>query len=653
VPFSTVGNYLAKWDGTAHRPIFIKGMNLGAAVPGTMAGELAITAEQYRRWLNRMGEMGVNSLRIYTLHYPRFYEEFARYNTEHPDRPIYLFQGVWLDEDHPVKDLDLYNLTSQLDGSIEDDVDCVYGNRNIAERKGRAYGRYTVDISRWVIGWIIGREIYQDEVMATNAAHPNDTSFNGTAVKLATGTPTETWATARVDKLINYERGRYGRQRPVSFSNWPTLDPLKHPSEGTYRREDIEKIDLGDLDTSNAPGGYFASYHAYPYYPDFMNEDPGYMGVYDDEGPNNYYGYIRDLKNHYSRIPLLIGEFGVPSSWGNAHYSISGMHHGGHDEAGQGRYNARMLRNMYDTGCAGGILFAWMDEWWKRSWITDPIAFPRDRYPLWHNMTGPEANFGLLSFDGAPPDFNSWGITDGFGRIKTIRAAYDQSYFYLEVNLDRAPVDGELLTIGYDTYRPDLGESILPGGLTVTNRAEFSVVIDPKGDSQLYVTQAYDLFGIWHWRSSDLQLYHSIPTDGAPWDRVRWMNNDDHHSDEYNYVFPDTIQEIGRLQLTRTGGTASSHDAVFMEGSRVTVRIPWTLLNFTDPNDDRDNTPFERETAVSDGIAVTVFNGGDMLETGRYVWPAWNVPPKTIEREKDSLLIYSQELMSLPDYLDR
>jgi hypothetical protein len=116
VPFSTSDKYLTVWDGKAYNPLFLKGMNLGAAVPGTSAGELAISRDQYERWLKRMHEIGINALRIYTLHYPVFYEVLEAFNTAHKDKPIYLLQGIWLDEDN--YGLDLHEMTARFDEAI-------------------------------------------------------------------------------------------------------------------------------------------------------------------------------------------------------------------------------------------------------------------------------------------------------------------------------------------------------------------------------------------------------------------------------------------------------------------------------------------------------------------------------------------------------
>src|SRR5215471_12217173 len=140
VPFSTVGDRLAVWDGQVYQPVFLKGADLGVAVPGTLPGELAATSDQYRRWFSQMAAMGANVVRVYTLHYPRFYQELAKYNAaNNPRHPLYVLHGIWLDEDNPTNDM--FDMTANFDAGIQEVVDCVHGNRVIDHRFGRA-GRW-------------------------------------------------------------------------------------------------------------------------------------------------------------------------------------------------------------------------------------------------------------------------------------------------------------------------------------------------------------------------------------------------------------------------------------------------------------------------------------------------------------------------------
>lgn len=654
VPFTAKGSktYLQRWNGSAYENFYIKGVNLGIGLPGTQAGDLAASRAQFRSWFARMGEAGVNSLRVYTLHFPAFYEELATYNEAHPEHPIYLFQGGWIDED--LKVTELYQATAGFDQNIREVVDAVHGNLTVAERQGKAYGTYRTDLSRWVAGWLIGREIAPAEILETNRLHPDKTSYKGQHINLPQGNPSEVWMAEHIDKLIEYERSKYKMDRPISVSSWPTLDPIKHPTENPLEtQEDVASIDLAQLDLFDAPGGYFASFHAYPYYPDFMNDDPGYRQERDAQGVNNYVGYLKQLKAHYHDIPLVIAEYGVPSSWGDAHFSPSGMDHGGHDEVSQGHDDARLTQNLYDNGLAGGMLFAWIDEWWKRTWIVDEISYPRERYRLWNNLTSPEENFGLIAFDTAEPAYKTLQQSEQ-GAIRRIEAAYDAKYFHVRLQLGAAYRPGTRLTIGFDTYRDDLGDPVLPDGARTGYRHEFALDLNLPANAQLYVTQPYDLLGIWHGAAGPEQSFQSKAVENAPWDPVRWQNNQYHTSVDGALSFPITYYDIGKLRIRKTGDAATSMDAVVVDDRTIDVRLPWSLLQFSDPStrsvihDDR-STP-GRESLVSEGIGVSVSYAGQVVDSqGRFVWPTWNVAPPVTEREKPAMNAMQQAWHSLPD----
>jgi hypothetical protein len=66
--------------------------------------------------------------------------------------------------------------------------------------------------------------------------------------------------------------------------------------------------------TQKWPGGFFASYHAYPYYPDFLRLQPEYRSAEDP-----YAKYLADLRKHHRNQAVMITEFGVPTGIGVAH----------------------------------------------------------------------------------------------------------------------------------------------------------------------------------------------------------------------------------------------------------------------------------------------------------------------------------------------
>jgi hypothetical protein len=86
-----------------------------------------------------MAESGFNSIRIYTLHPPVFYEKLANYNYRNPDNPLLLFQGIWLEEieDGSVtSEYDLTLRTNSFRNEIREVIDCIHGKKEIAFRLG-------------------------------------------------------------------------------------------------------------------------------------------------------------------------------------------------------------------------------------------------------------------------------------------------------------------------------------------------------------------------------------------------------------------------------------------------------------------------------------------------------------------------------------
>jgi hypothetical protein len=668
LPFSTTNDFLTiKQDG-AYRPVFIKAVNLGVGTPHTRAGHLAASKQDYRRWFEQMSDMGLNTLRIYTLHYPRFYEALAEHNERHADRPLYILHGVWLFEEFR----GMHYLGDSLRTNIRQIVDCVHGNCHIEHRLGKAFGTYRTNVSKWVLGWIVGREVEPQEVAATNEHLSDKTSFEGQHFRAVDVQPFEAWWAEQLEFLVDYEIDNYDQTRPVSVSTWPTLDPLEHEVEGAkFSREDVESFDISLIESVDAPGGIFATYHAYPYFPDFIVNDPDFREHSDDVGPNAYLGYLTHLRAHHSDIPLFIGETGVSSSWGSAHWGHRrAMNHGGHTEVEQGAVAGRLFRNVLAADTAGAALFAWLDEWWKPTWITDPRGSPDDRRPYWHNVMAPEQNFGMIAFDPGPPPFEDGQVHDGRGLVEKLTIVHDVAFLHLRVETS-APLGDDELVVAFDTYgaadspefSEELGESVLPNGVETNRRNEFALIIEGSERAELMVTHAYDTFRIWQGTAAEGTLHRSTETDGEDWNLVTWLNSAETGSDDGEYVFDETVHKVGKLRVRAADEAATSHDAVVVGDGRIDIRIPWTLLNVTDPSmlevlhNDPETDDYERATTA--GIAVGVAHGEQLLlETDRYSWQRWgmsgditDVPPFN-ERPKPALDVFDQALDGLPDWMD-
>lgn len=234
--------------------------------------------------------------------------------------------------------------------------------------------------------------------MHTDEKNQDKASYAGTYFKTNDATPFESWLARMLDFTTTYETDKYKWQHSLSFTNWVTTDLLDHPAE-PLESEDLVSVNPNHIEkTDRFLAGLFASYHVYPYYPDALNSDQKYMNYIDYQGKkNNYAGYLHELIQAH-HLPVLVAEFGVPASRGLTHKNVHGMDQGFHSEKEQGQINKHLYESIVSEGYAGGLVFSWQDEWFKRTWNTMEYD-DANRRPYWSNLQTNEQHFGLLSFD--------------------------------------------------------------------------------------------------------------------------------------------------------------------------------------------------------------------------------------------------------------
>jgi hypothetical protein len=172
--------------------IFVKGVNLGIALPGRWFTEFPKGESVYLDWFYDIGQMNANAVRVYTLMDPSFYRALLRYNVKNPDKPLWLLQEIWPEEHPPDDDYLKEEYVQEFFREIEYGIDSLHGNIEIPERRGRAYGYYDADVSAYVLGILIGRELEPHEVIATNEKN-EVTTFKGDYIVVEKGSPTEVW----------------------------------------------------------------------------------------------------------------------------------------------------------------------------------------------------------------------------------------------------------------------------------------------------------------------------------------------------------------------------------------------------------------------------------------------------------------------------
>lgn len=664
VPARTAGERFEVFARGTWQSFYVQGINLGTALPGRFPSQFPVDDSTYAAWLALMAAARANTVRVYTILPPAFYRAFRAWNAAHPEQPLWLVQGVWA-EPPPDDDYDDLAWLVAFRSEMRRVVDVVHGRARIPARSGHAFGRFDADVSDRVLAFLIGREWEPHTLTAYNARAGRRTAYAGRFLTLSTGTSAEAWMAEQCDRLQAYEWGVYHAARPVAYTNWPTLDPMHHPTESTREEEralrrrlglppnprlkeydnDRESLDATRIRPTAANlGGWFAAFHAYPYYPDFIGLDSAYGAARSSFGRSHYLGYLQDLRRRHAGLPVLIAEYGVPSSRGIAHLDPEGWHHGGHDEASQAAVDARLTREIREAGLAGGIVFAWLDEWFKHNWVVLDLEQPAERNRLWHNVEDAEQHYGLLGQYAGSPDrpepggdpapWRSLPHVERIGLV-TLRAGADEAYLYLAL-----AGAGERVVVGLDTYRPDRGQFRLPGvaqaadiGLEyalVVDGARARLLVNPDDNPFLVPRPGLGPTGL-------DRLYHfgatadARRTDGL-WDSL-WVTTNRFRIARDGRTFAARGYDRGRLRRARSAETSLADWWTDTAAGILEVRLPWTLLNVTDPSSRTVLTgirsPDRFTVAQTDGVrfALLAADAAAWSPGGpTFAWPTWEQP---------------------------
>jgi tetratricopeptide (TPR) repeat protein len=679
------------------QPMWIKAVNLGAALPGKFPSEFPPNDGTYERWIAAVGDMGANAIRVYTIHPPHFYAALRMWNLAHPAHPVWLIHGVWT-EPPPGKKEEKYDdpaWLAQFRDEMRRVVTLVHGDALIEPAPGHASGTYTADVSPWTLAYIIGREWEPYSVVAYNGLHRDKTSFAGQYIAIANANPLEAWLADQCNYLVSFEMDRYNAQRPVAYTNWPTLDPLVHPTE-TGKAQEIsllrkrgEKIvempkeydnDAVGLDaakmrsTAAFPAGVFASYHAYPYYPEFMVVDPGYSRARSPEGSSNYFGYLRELVAHHGDMPVVISEYGVPSARGNAHFQPQGWNHGGLSEDQQAAGDARLTRDIYAAGAAGAGLFSLIDEWFKKNWLVTEFEYPPDRKRLWLNALDAEESYGVIAMragakgagvtiDGDTADWR--GIRPLYSapatstsaplQLKSLRVAHDEAYVYLRLDVGSIDWSHAHYHLGIDTYRRELGDTRLPNtGSHSPVGLEFVLDLSGPLSSQVLVDHPYNLYRgvpIPGSKPAATQYvlndpFRTVANDAGAWDSLVVVTNRRRISRD-GRIFEPIAYNRNRLLYARQADNSLADWYADTRSGVIEVRLPWAMLQVTDPSSRSvlfgNLTTHTVDAAVTDGFRFLVESydptgrsRGETLPRNAaaakatdfptWTWPTWEEP---------------------------
>lgn len=652
--FKAKGDYFYMYKDGEWQEMFMAGVNIGATEPGLFPGDLTISYETYYRWFGYISDMNCNCVRIYTLMPPQFYQALADYNKE-SENPLYLYHGIWMNEDDIERISDIYAENEKILNDFKADalnlIDVIHGNAKIAEQAGKASGTYTADVSAWLVGWIVGIEWEPNFVINTNEQNPDKKVYDGKYLYTQAATPFEAFLSRVGDAMIRHETENYKFQTPLAFTNWITTDPLTHPNE-PHDDEDKVTVNTENVKCREFGPGLFASYHVYPYYPDSLNYQTDYLEYIDEDGDvNTYLAYLEDLKLAHT-VPIIIAEFGIPTSRGMGHESVMGYNQGKVDESQQGKMLIDMFNCIRDTDYAGGIVFTWQDEWFKRTW--NNVMFDiSDRRPFWSNIQTTEQCFGIMAFDpgkksvGSYPDgdISEWSnieptVTTDQGKLY-IKS--DERYLYLMLDAEDYDFSGDTLLIPINTADNQGNSKSNDYNAEFDNGADFLIYVHGKDDSHIYVDRYYDAFNYYFVESKMLtdvkKAANANVKNSGYFDKMNLCCGYNLTVKGTNQTVPDKVYETGKLNFGNGNPEAEDYQSlsdIYYKNGKLEIRIPWQLLNVMDPSSKQQIADFWQTQVISaqkyDSFDFGFAFRSDDSEklsvalSGSYEYTGWNTP---------------------------
>ncbi len=622
----------------AYKPFEIRGVDMGVGIPGQWATSYAIDKETYLRWFGQIQELGANTIRVYTILHDDFYNAFYEYNQGRED-PLYLIHGVWINDYIFNSHCDAYD--EELLGPLERDcrtvVDIIHGKKNLSLGEGTGSGSYRKDVSRWVIGYIIGVEWESSLVVYTNQKSENRNVYKG--VYLYTdkdASPFEAMLCRVGDGMIAYESKRYKQQRLIAFTNWPATDPFVYPAALSSYREKVACVDGEHVrSTDHFQAGMFASYHVYPYFPDYLElmkevergsdqkaengmelviqrnleyrlsllEGPDIRDYLEKEDYtdsrgryNTYIAYLRAL-NRYHTLPVVISEYGVTTGRGMAQRDVNTGRNQGHmTEQEQGWALVDCYRDIMDAGCAGSCVFTWQDEWFKRTWNTIP-AVDLENTPYWSDYQTNEQYFGLLTFEPGKEEsvcyvdgnISEWGLEDMVmeGEGMTLSVKYDEKFIYFLVKKENFNQEKDTLFIPIDVTDKSGSVYCREYDVEFSRPCDFLIVIHGQKHSRVLVQERYEAL-----RAAYGEEYYGTNP---------YQNPPEPDSPHFERIYlPLVLKEItagrkaagikyetGQLRFGNADPKSEDFDSLadfIFAGDYVEIRIPWQLINFSNPS---------------------------------------------------------------------
>ena len=661
--FKTEGKELyRRGEDGAWTPFLVRGVVLSSSYPGFDPSEHRPDEGMYYRWMEQIGELGANTIRLYTVMDDVFYNALYTYNTS-GHSPIYLLQSIRVTDRMNYSAGDAYDL--KFEQTLVDDgrtaIDAIHGNTVILPNGQKGSGTYRKDVSEWVLGYIVGHEWDASTIAYTDhRGHP--TVYEGEYVRTGKGATAFEALLARVmDQTIGYESRKYKEQRLISFINDPQHDPFIYEQQYAKRIAKFSQLDIEHIEgTEKLVSGLFAAYRAYPYIPNFWaylsEEQINMLGSIPSRVDRGlYYDGYTQLLAEYHRMPVLIVSYSYSSSRGTDSLKFGERL----DERRQGELLAQTYRDIVSSGAKGAVISGFLDNWGQHTWNTS-YAVEAEGAKMWHDVQTVAQGNGLIAFE--PGDIKPTAVVDGDPREwhgdeplterdnMKLYARWDAKGLYIAVIGDA--IEDSPIYISFD-LTPKSGSDVFSAARLRFDRPVDFILRLQGGDegSSLIVHERYESRRanfLFETEREDayieapavdsrvfVPILSVIKTPGMPEETPEGEDPPPQYS---------TI-ETGRLTRGNSDPDSEEFNSLtdYAYGPRtVEARIPWAMLNFSDPSRAMIHDDYYEHYGMYsmkiESINIGLALEGEMANSGELPLPGWETVP-VHERKKQSYYI--------------
>lgn len=505
--------------------IYLKALSLNAYKPGEKKYTRDYT--YYESLVSELVSLGANCIRAKDVMPAEFYRAIYQNNKNKDSSTVYLIQSITAPDDLSASDYLSNDGLAKWKEKLEAAVCAVHGDGSLKSSNNLDATSYFNDVSPYLIAYVIEPDINEKNAELILNSNP---TFTYSGKYFASSDTVSSLCAELADIVQTKNNDTYGYKVPVGINvDANTLSSFKY-SKGKVKY-DLSNIVLNGDDKQY----FFVSVDGALSSSAFKSNSKHYGG--NDYG-TSFEKYLKDVKASVN-LPLLVNGICVPTNTGSST-----------KEAQQAEKLISALNSIDASGAMGGVINDLNDNWSAVSSKMYPFTVPLSNNYLWHDVADSAQTTGVVAVESPTPTVSNMEYFDD-DRMQGMSVSANESYLYINLRLlEDIDYSKEEFFVGIDTYQRNDGDYYYSKDYTPTSLSGMEFVIRFKGkqNAGLYVINSYD-------------------------------KNKGHYASKESYSGKYNL--VSKLNY---GGFRSGDNQFYTTGTTTYIRIPWAMLNVTDPS---------------------------------------------------------------------